>query len=352
MDFIYITLPIAIALALLAAMFLIEMAPRWGLVDHPGGRKHHQRQTPLIGGLIIGSALLSTLVVSPKATWLLPLIVLAAATMCIGFLDDRAELSAGFRLLTHMLVGLGMALWAGVQLTSVGALISDSPIFLGWLAVPVTIFAVAAAKNALNMVDGVDGLAGLLALLPVTVVFYFAAITGNAALLSISLALLGGLVVFLALNFPFPWRSHAACFLGDTGSTLLGFLVSWLLIQSAQEHLFRPTLALFLFAVPLIDTAGVMVRRLLQGVSMSTAGRDHFHHVLIDAGMSPRHATYVIGSLALLIACLGLVLEYQAVHEGLMLLLFFVFLLANTLALRSAEQAKLHLRSRFFCSDE
>lgn len=352
MDFIYITFPLAIALALLSAMILLEMAPRWGLVDHPGGRKQHQRQTPLIGGLVIGSALLATLVVSPKASWLAPLIVLAAATMFIGVLDDRAELSAGFRLLTHLLVGLGMVLWAGVKLTSVGALLSDAPILLGWFAVPVTIFAVAAAKNALNMVDGVDGLAGGLALLPVAVVFYLAAASNHIALLSISLALLGGLVVFLALNFPFPWRAHAACFLGDTGSTLLGLLVAWLLIQGAQEQLFRPILALYLLAIPLIDTAGVMVRRLLRGVSMSTAGRDHFHHVLIDAGMSPRHATYAITALALLIACLGLVLEYRAVHEGLMLLLFLVFLLANTLVLRSAEQAKLHLRARFFTSDE
>jgi UDP-GlcNAc:undecaprenyl-phosphate GlcNAc-1-phosphate transferase len=352
MDFIYITFPIAVALALLAAMILLEVAPRWGLVDHPGGRKLHQRQTPLIGGLIIGSAMLATLVVIPKAVWILPLLVLAAATIFIGVLDDLVELSAGFRLLTHMLVGLGMALWAGVQLTSVGALISDAPIILGWLAVPATIFAVAAAKNALNMVDGVDGLAGVLALLPVAVVFYFSAKLDHAALLSISLPLLGGLFVFLALNFPLPWRVNAACFLGDTGSTLLGFLVSWLLIQGAQEHLFRPTLALYLLAVPLIDTAGVMVRRLLHGVSISTAGRDHFHHVLIDAGMSPRHATYVIAALALLIACLGLVLEYREVHEGLMLLLFIVFLLANTLALRSAEKAKFHLRSRFFSYDE
>lgn len=352
MDFVWITLPIAFAMALVAAMLLLEIAPRLGLIDLPGGRKQHVRQTPLIGGLVVWVGLFALLLVVPDLLSLLPLFVLTGATIVVGVLDDRTELSAFFRLVTHLVIGLGLACWAGVRLDSLGALFSTHPMLLGWAAVPVTMFAVAAAKNALNMVDGVDGLAGVLSALPVVVVLYFASLANHEMLMQLALALSGGLLVFLAFNFPLPWRAHAACFLGDTGSTLLGLMVAWLLIQGAQEQLFRPVLALYLIAVPLIDTAGVMLRRALRGVAMSTPGRDHLHHVLIDAGMPPRHATYLIVSLAVLVACLGMIMEYRAASEGIMLVLFLILLAFNSIALRSADKAKALIRERFFSSDD
>lgn len=352
MDFVWITLPIAFAIALVAAMVLLEMAPRWGLVDLPGGRKKHKHHTPLIGGLILWAGLLSLLFVVEDLLSLLPLLVLTGATIAVGVLDDRHELSAYFRLAVHLLVGLGLACWVGVKLESLGALFSSSPIVLGWAAVPVTMFAVAAAKNALNMVDGVDGLAGVLSGLPVVVVLYFAVPAGHPVLVPFALALTGGLLVFLCLNFPFPWRAQAACFLGDTGSTLLGLMVAWLLLQGAQDQLFRPVLALYLVAVPLIDTAGVMLRRVLRGVSMSTPGRDHLHHVFIDAGMPPRHATYLIVSIAVLLACIGMIMEYRAVSESVMFLVFLCLLALKLTALRSSDNAKRLIRERFYSQDE
>lgn len=109
MDFVWITLPIAFAIALVAAMLLLELAPRWGLVDLPGGRKRHSRQTPLIGGLVVWAGLFALPFVVPDLLSLLPLFVLTGTTIVVGVLDDRAELSARFRLLTHLLVGLGLA---------------------------------------------------------------------------------------------------------------------------------------------------------------------------------------------------------------------------------------------------
>lgn len=352
MDFVWITLPIALAIALVAAMVLLEMAPRWGLVDLPGGRKKHTHQTPLIGGLIVWAGLFSLPFVVQDLMSLLPLWVLTGATIAVGVLDDRHELSARFRLAVHLLIGLGLGCWAGVRLDALGTLFSSGPIVLGWAAVPVTMFAVAAAKNSLNMVDGVDGLAGVLSALPVVVVLYFAALAGHPMLVPLALALIGGLLVFLALNFPFPWRAQATCFLGDTGSTLLGLMVAWLLIQGAQDQLFRPVLALYLVAIPLIDTAGVMLRRVLRGVSMSTPGRDHLHHVFIDAGMSPRHATYLIVSIAVLVACTGMIMEYRGASESAMLMVFLILLTLNSIALRSADNAKRIIRERFYSADE
>lgn len=342
-----ITWVMASAIAMLTAFWLLHSVPHLAPQDMPGGRKQHQQSTPLIGGLIIFSGLLPLIIIMPslKAA---PFLVLMNITVLLGVLDDRYELSARLRLLSHLAIGLAMVLWAGVSLTSLGHLFGGSELSLGWLAIPVTCFAVAASMNAVNMVDGVDGLAGALCLLPILVVSGFVYNAHENTLLLQTAAVIGGLLVFLLLNFPFPWRQKAACFLGDTGSTLLGLAVAWFLIAGAQQEFYRPIFAVFLLAVPLTDTAGVMLRRLLRGVSMSTPGRDHLHHVLIDSGMSSRHATILIVVIAVLVATFGLFLELREAPEWLMFLILIGFLVANLVLLRSAEKAKSLIRDRWF----
>lgn len=339
---------IAAATAVLAAFYCLPRAERWGLIDTPGGRKAHAHATPLVGGLIIWAGLLTLLAVAPTSPPV-ALLTLATLTVVIGLLDDRHELSAWFRLGTHLALGLAMALWAGIKLDTLGELVPGQPLALGLLALPVTCFAVAAAMNAINMVDGVDGLAGGLSLLPVAMVAALALQSGtHPTLLLTATTLAGGLTAFLLLNFPFPWRQRASTFLGDTGSTLLGLMVAGLLIQASAEGLFRPVLALYLLALPLLDTAGVMVRRSLRGVSLTTPGRDHFHHVFIDAGMQHKHAVYMLVALASVIAGLGLLMEKRGTPEWTMFMVFVGMLVINLVVLRSADKAKELLRDRLF----
>ncbi len=341
----------AAALAVLAAQLLSVRAERWGLIDAPGdGRKQHAHPTPLIGGLIIWAGMCALLFIMPSADLFPYCLPLAALTVVVGVLDDRHELSARLRLVVHLGIGLLMIFWADIKLTQLGELYPGKFIYLGLMAIPVTCFAVAAAMNAINMVDGVDGLAGSLTLIPVLVVAVLAALSGYHDLLYTTAALAGGLCVFLLLNFPLPWRHRASCFLGDTGSTLLGFMVAWLLIRSSEAGLMSPVLALFLIALPLLDTAGVMTRRLRRGVSMTTAGRDHLHHVLIDAGISPRQTVYLLVSVAVVIASLGLLMERNGMPQWAMFLFFMSMLLANLYLLRNAENAKSALRERLSSS--
>lgn len=338
----------AASLAVIASFFCASRAERWGLIDIPNGRKMHARSTPLIGGLIIWAGLCSLLLIKPSVDLIPYCIPLATLTVIVGVMDDLHDISARLRLVVHLSIGLGMALWAGIKLETLGELLPGIPMTLGPLALPVTCFSVATAMNAVNMMDGIDGLAGALSLIPVLVVGSLAAQAGNEDLTLTAIALAGGLSVFLLLNFPFPWRQQASCFLGDTGSTLLGLMVGWLLIGGGSNGLFSPVLALYLLALPLIDTAGVMVRRVLRGVSMTTPGRDHFHHVLIDSGMQHKHVVYMLIALAVAIASLGLIMEKRATPEWVMLAVFISILTLNLVALRSADKAKTILRDKLF----
>lgn len=344
----FITFIMAASIATVTAFWLLHSAPHLAPIDSPGGRKQHKQSTPLIGGLIIFFGLMPLIIIMPSMQDSAPFLVLMNITVLLGHLDDRHELSAAVRLFTHLLVGLGMVLWAGISLTTLGHLFAGADLSLGWLAIPVTCFAVAASMNAINMVDGVDGLAGGLSLLPIVAVSAFAYNAEETALLLQTTAVIGGLLVFLLLNFPFPWRNKAKCFLGDTGSTLLGLAVAWFLIAGTQHELYRPVFALFLLAVPLTDTACVMLRRALLGVSMSTPGRDHMHHVLIDSGVSSRHATLLIVAIAILVAAFGLLLELRQVPGWVMFLIFVCFLASNLVVFRSADRAKMAIRERWF----
>jgi len=336
----------AAGLAGVAAPLALHFAHRLGLLDRPGGRKQHCTPTPQIGGLVIYAALWA-LCFSDAADSLAPAVLaLSTITVLVGYLDDRSELSARLRLLSHALIGALLALWAGVSLQSVGALFGDTAVQLGIFALPATMFAVAAAKNAYNMVDGIDGLAGGLAFIPVVFVAALAGAAGQTALLHLCLVTAAGLAVFLLMNYPLPGRARAITFMGDTGSTLLGLLVAWVALQGAQLGLYRPVFALFLVAAPLLDTAGVMMRRRMRGEPLFQAGRDHLHHILVDGGFPRAFTTYLLTSVSVVIALAGWAMERAAWTETTMLLIFLAMLAANLLVLRNEARAKAFLNNR------
>ena len=328
---------LAFALSIFGAILFLFLAEKIGLVDEPGGRKFHKKITPLIGGIVIFLGCMAVPALNTEmVSW--RIIVLMSITLVVGLIDDIFEISAYTRLILQLLIGLAMALSLNQPLTTLGDFMGFGSVALGVFSIPLICFSVSAAKNALNMVDGIDGLAGLLALIPVAAVFCLASRAGVENLLSISIALVVSLSVFLYLNFPLQNRPSAICFLGDSGSTLLGFLIAYLLISSVTAGLIKPVVALYLFAIPLIDSVCVFARRIRRGVPLFHPGRDHWHHMLIDGGFSCRQATLFIGSIATIIAVAGLIMGHRGVSESLMFYLLIGFTLLNLSNLRLSSK--------------
>ena len=327
------------ASAWLAMVVLIKLAPRLHLVDHPGGRKHHAQGTPVVGGLAVFLSLwplafaydLDSLWVS---AWGLGSLML----MLLGWLDDISELNPTWRLLLHVLAGSFM-LPPGLVLEQLGDLIGLGPVLLAGMAIPVTLFAVASAINAMNMIDGIDGALGMVSL-PALGIMAWLAFSADLPLETlIALSLSVALAIFLVFNFRFPWVSHARAFMGDAGSTLLGFNLAFLAISLAVKGAMPPVLALYLLALPLLDTAGVILRRRLRGVSAATPGRDHLHHILLDAGFSVRTAASIMGALSVLLGA-GAVLAYQlGLPEWVLFMGFFMLLAVYLRSFRSVQSA-------------
>src|SRR5690606_19857231 len=166
----------------------------------------------------------------------------------------------------------------------------------GPLSLPLTVFATVGLINAINLIDGVDGLAGSLVFGALLMLCCAALYAGNSELAGRILVLSGAVAGFLAWNFRFPGRARAAVFMGNSGSALLGLAVAWVCFRLTQNpgHPVSPVLALWLLPVPVMDCLVLIVRRLREERSPFSAGRDHIHHVLQDAGFGPMGVCVVL----------------------------------------------------------
>lgn len=252
------------------------------------------------------------------------MLAISALVLCVGIFDDARELRISVRMGMHAFAAWLMAAVAGNQLLSLGNLLAFGPVELGIMAIPLTVFATVGVINAVNMTDGIDGLSGGLALITLLFLGIVSFQAGNIAMLQFSTLLICSLLAFLVMNFRFPWKQSALIYLGDAGSTMLGFVLAWLLIEATQGSgaIMSPVYALWFLAVPLIDTVSLLIKRPLQGLSPFAAGTDHLHHRLLRAGYS--HEQVVIGLYfaGVVMGCIGLTGYFLQLSEAFMFLLF------------------------------
>jgi len=319
-----------------ALVALRPFAARAGLLDIPGGRKTHTSPTPMIGGMGIYMGTLSICMHSPVImNDYKILLALSGFVLLVGVLDDLYDIRVSLRMAMHATAAWVMAVTANVQLTSLGEITFNGPVELGLLAIPVTIFATVGVINAINMSDGLDGLSGGLSVISLVLLSVAALSAGESALLSFSQIVIVSLLTFLALNFRLLWKKSALVYLGDVGSTLLGFHIAWLLIASTQgdKAFIAPVYALWFLAVPLMDTVSLMIRRPLRGSSPFKPGRDHLHHCLLNMGFDTRQTVLIIHVTALAMGGVGLAGHFAGAPQGLMLMLFItsfaIYLLAS-----------------------
>lgn len=302
------------AFALTAALLLVlaPLARRIGLVDKPSGRKQHQGEIPLIGGLAIFLSL-QALVFWFSTPGLEMQWYLAASSLLVlsGVLDDRFNIAVTIRAMVEVIAALMMIFGAGLWVGDLGNLVGLHDIHMPrWLSTPFTIIAVFGITNAWNMIDGMDGLVGVVTLVALAS-FYF--IThGNAANNLIPVLLMGGTAAYLLFNLGSN-RLLPKVFLGDAGSKLIGFSLVWLLIDSTQGGSFTgmrlpAVLALFVVGLPLIDMVVTTVRRMRKGKRPFEPDRTHVHHILLHAGFNQQETLLLIAMLTVHLNFIGIVM--------------------------------------------
>jgi undecaprenyl-phosphate alpha-N-acetylglucosaminyl 1-phosphatetransferase/UDP-N-acetylglucosamine 2-epimerase len=320
---------IALAVTLFAIFSMRPWARRMGLVDKPNGRKHHRGHIPLIGGLcfFIGT-LVGLSYLGYFDGFVTSLMAASALIVVAGALDDASDLSVRARLLVEAgATGLVIAM-SGYYVHDLGMLFGDGRLGLGILGIPFTIIAVIGLINAFNMLDGIDGLAATVAMVSIGAIMLFDdspwSMPGVVFLLQV---LFFALIPYLFVNLG--WPDGRKIFMGDAGSTLIGFLLAWSLIYMSHERIERlaPVDVLWCVALPVMDTAAVMYRRMRMGRSPFRADRQHLHHLLLDAGLKPRAALLAMLGMSGLLVLVGYAL--RNLPEPVSLVAFFAVLAAH-----------------------
>lgn len=325
---------IALAVTLFAIFSIRPWARRFGLVDKPDERKRHRGHIPLIGGLcfflgtLIGLGYLGYL-----DRFVTSLMIGSAAIVIAGALDDAHDLSVRSRLLieagaTLLVIGL-----SGFYVRDLGdfAVMGDT-FGLGPFGIPFTIVAVIGLINAFNMLDGIDGLAATMAMACIAAILLFNGahwtVPGVLVLLQVMFA---ALIPYLLVNLG--WPDGRKVFMGDAGSTLIGFVLAWSLIYVSHPRIARlsPVDVMWCASLPVMDTLSVMFHRMRAGRSPFRPDRRHLHHLLIGAGQRPRAVLVAILSLYGVLVLLGYSL--RKAPEPISGAVFIVCLIAYVLGL-------------------
>jgi UDP-GlcNAc:undecaprenyl-phosphate/decaprenyl-phosphate GlcNAc-1-phosphate transferase len=297
---------------LLTVFFILILYPyalKIGFTDKPCHRKRHQQHTPLIGGVAIYFAILVTLFLNapffPNQN-----IFIAAITLLVivGLIDDYQGLSVKIRFITQIAVGMIMAEFAHIKVTYLGDLFGFGNIPLGDYATIFTIFVVVGGINAFNMIDGIDGLAGSLTLVSIASIAAVSWIFQDWILFKFCFIFIAAIFGFLVFNLRICGRSSGKIFLGDTGSTLLGFSICWLLIYVSQgeKNLILPATTLWIIAIPLLDTVCIMLRRITKNKSPFNPDREHLHYIFHVTGYSVNQTLMFILFFAITLSFIGI----------------------------------------------
>ncbi|HEV2250490.1 MAG TPA: MraY family glycosyltransferase [Candidatus Limnocylindria bacterium] len=341
---------LAFLIALAVTPIVGALARRIGLLDTPGGRRTHPEPIPRIGGLGIAIAfglavfafwlvdrlnghpfLIPEEVRTPRFT----LTAMAAFLgLAVGVLDDALDLRARWQLLGYFAIA-AIIVAAGIRVDFINDPRGDGLIQLAPpIAIGFTVFWIVGMNNALNFIDGLDGLAaGVAAIAAVAL--------GATALLPavnepfvawMNFTLAGAIAGFLVFNV-----HPAKVFLGTTGVAFVGTMLAVLSIFGTA----KVAAALLVLGVPIIDTFYVIVRRLVTGQAPFAPDRGHFHHKLLDVGLSHRQAVLLIYAITLGLGALAFLSSGRAQTYAFVgvLVLFGVVVLA--LSQRSAKAEEL-----------
>jgi len=323
MDFILAIIS-SFILSLCSIGIFRPFAVRYNLVDKPNERKHHDGHVPLIGGVaVFASVAVSCSIWLPINNELTSYLCASGLMVLLGVMDDKHELSVKFRIIFQIIIATFMIVAIDSYIVDLGDVFYTGDIELGYFGILFTYIAVIAMINAFNMVDGIDGLLGAMAINTLGAIALLLLLNKQENLFTVLIVV--ALIPYLIFNLGFCGTKYRKIFMGDAGSMFIGFTVVWLLVTNTQGQAasFRPVTALWIVAVPLMDMAALIIRRVRKGKSPFDADRDHLHHIFLRAGFSSRSALLIIFALSVLFSFVGIAAEWLDIAESIM---FFGFL--------------------------
>lgn len=338
MEILLLTFCTAFGVVLFSTPSLIKVAILKRLFDEPTeGRKLHKRVTPTIGGIIIFAGTFFSFVLWFPSDALLNIdvgnssylknalalevtksalndfkYILATVLILffVGVKDDIIGTSPIKRLAAHVIVALIIVLMADIRVKSMHGIFNIYEIPF-WSSIFISLFAIIVTINAFNFIDGIDGLAAGIGVIASTIFGIWFYMSHDIVMSLLAFSLSGSLFAFLFFNF-----SPASIFMGDSGSTTIGLMLSVLALKAIGTpnaelsstiigEIQRPIFVMAILSYPLLDTLRIFLYRTVKGVSPFEADRNHIHHALLDTGMNHRSVSFTLYGANLFIIALS-----------------------------------------------
>ena len=320
-EIVFVTFLISLLLVPLAKV----IAKHIGAMDMPNERKVHTKPMPRLGGLAIyTSFLIGYMLYGEITTQMLSILISTFIIVLLGIIDDVNPVRARYKFIVQILCALIVVIYGKVYFSELSFL-GHNFIFSKFWSYFLSTFFIVSITNAINLIDGLDGLASGISSIYFLTIAIIAVVLNRIGGLDIilSLIMLGSSLGFLIHNFP-----PAKIFMGDTGSTFLGFKITTL------TSLVIPVLIL---ALPILDTLFAIIRRVLKGESIGTPDKEHFHHQLLKLKFTPRISILIIYSISILFSAVSILYVLGEAQKAifiyiiLLILLLFVILKTNIL---------------------
>jgi UDP-GlcNAc:undecaprenyl-phosphate GlcNAc-1-phosphate transferase len=291
------------------------------LVDKPNIRKKHLFEVPLVGGLIFAFANLIIYSINDFSFSINKILVVSTIVAIIGFFDDKFELSVTKKIIL-LIIPIFIIATDDLILTGLGNYKYFNDINFGSYAIICTVGAALLLINATNYFDGSDG--NLLTMFINSLMILIYLNFENLEFRNFLSFLLSISVILLPFNLTF--QKKYKIFLGNSGSLLLGFILSFCLIYSAEKYKIHPIILAFSVSVIIFDFLSVTIYRLTQGKNIFFPDNNHIHHLLIKFFDSNIISLIILNSINLLLFVISLIIYNYVGSIGSLFLFFFTFI--------------------------
>lgn len=320
--FAFAAFALAAVVAFASTPLVKVLAHKVGAVDVPrDSRRMHKVPIPRLGGLAIFLGFLFAVLLFVDITPQLQGILLGAVVIVIlGIVDDIIPLPALLKFVVQIFAAL-IVVYHGTEIrmfTNPNVFSENPYINLGSWSTPITVIWIVAITNAVNLIDGLDGLAVGVSSIAAVSLFIIALIVPEPNIAILMAALAGSCIGFMPYNL-----NPAKIFMGDTGSTFLGFILASVSIQGLFKFyaLISFAVPFLILGLPIFDTMFAIGRRLLHGQNPMKADRGHVHHRLIDMGFNQKQSVTILYLMSGLLGLSAVVLTSSGEIKALFMIL-------------------------------
>ncbi len=339
--FIFLALAVAFLISFSSTPTVIALANKIKAIDVPkDARRVHKKPIPLIGGLaIFYGFIISVLCFAVIDYEMMGILIGSVIMVTVGVVDDMRELSAKVKLVFQILAA-GIVVYFGVDMEYIANPLSrwiGAPyINLGLWSIPITMVWIVGVTNAVNLIDGLDGLAVGVSSIASVALLSLTLVSQNLNAAIVTAALAGAGFGFLPYNF-----NPAKIFMGDTGSTFLGFVLACISVQGIMKMYAVISFAVpvLILGLPIFDTLFAIIRRLLTGKPIMAPDRGHLHHRLLDMGFSQKQTVAILYTLTSLLCLTAVVMSLKDAVRGLILVFAVLVILLVSMAVMDTKKA-------------